>query len=353
MPWRLGNRCAISLFLLAAGGLFTLDTTTRPGIGDGIGYSGVMVICLWMAHPRAPRVAAMALTLLVIIGGLVIEPDGRLGITSLVNRSLAIAAIWAVSFLLSYRKVLETELYATTEQAQSASVAKSQFLATMSHELRTPLNAILGFSEAMSRGHMGSAGVERYREYAEDIYRSAQHLLTIVDDILDLARVDAGQYKVSPGRLDVRTQVQQALDTMELVAANAGLRLACDVPADIPPVYADARLLQQILLNLLSNAVKFTGPGGTVEITARQGADRITLTVSDTGVGIPAEQLPLLGQPFRQVGDATRRGKEGTGLGLALAKAFTELQGGSLTIRSKLGEGTKVTLALRPAPNGG
>lgn len=234
------------------------------------------------------------------------------------------------------------------ERAESSSIAKSRFLATMSHELRTPLNAIMGFADVMRGNLLGEAGSARYRSYAEDIHTSASHLLQIINDMLDVARIEAGKFDIAPEMLapvDVLSEVHQIMATE---AASVGLVLAVDLGgAGAAPLRADRRALRQILLNLVSNAVKYTPAGGTVTLGAHHEPGIGTrLWVADTGIGIAASDVARLGQPFVQLDTAYLEKRQGVGLGLMLVRSLVSLHGGTMAIDSALGRGTTVTIQL-------
>jgi signal transduction histidine kinase len=339
---RLSSTQAIILFILAAGALFILDANMPAGIGDGVGYSGVMVLCLWMGSRRAILLCALLLSVQIIAGAL-LSPPGPVGEGTYINRALAFACVWAVAFLATQRMHFESSLVDTAEAAEAASAAKSKFLATVSHELRTPLNAILGMSEAINLGIIKG---DSHRDYLNDIYRSARHLLSLVNDLLDAARIEAGQYQVHLETIDLLPRLHEAVAIMRPLAENGHLRLSLDPPERLPAVRADTKLVLQTMINLLSNAIKFTPVGGRVDITVRTGEDQVQIEIRDTGIGINAKDLPQLGRPFVQISEASTRSHGGAGLGLALAKSFTELQGGRLVIESVAGQGTSVRLTF-------
>jgi signal transduction histidine kinase/integral membrane sensor domain MASE1 len=231
--------------------------------------------------------------------------------------------------------------------AENASVAKSQFLANISHELRTPLNAILGFSEIMKSEMFGPLGSPQYRGYAADIHDSGSHLLTVINDILDLSKIEAGKFELHEEECDTARLARDAVRFVAERAAAAGVALQQRLPATLPPVRADGRLIKQILLNLLSNAIKFTSSGGLVTVAAE--IDRngdLALSIADTGIGIAADQLERVLQPFTQVENTLTRTHAGTGLGLPLCKSLAELHGGRLALESTVGSGTVVTIVL-------
>jgi cell cycle sensor histidine kinase DivJ len=214
----------------------------------------------------------------------------------------------------------------------------------MSHELRTPLNAVMGFSDVMKSRLFGDLS-PRYQEYAELIHESGRHLLDLINDVLDMSKIEADKYQLSLDHFDAREAISGALRLVRMQADSAGISLRGQLPADGLDVDADKRAMKQIVLNLVSNALKFTPKGGAITVAAEgQGRDFI-LSVSDTGVGIAPEDVERLGKPYEQAGDAGDRAR-GTGLGLSLVRAFSELHGGTMKIQSKLGEGTTVTVRL-------
>ncbi|MBY0448277.1 MAG: HAMP domain-containing histidine kinase, partial [Hyphomonadaceae bacterium] len=234
-------------------------------------------------------------------------------------------------------------------RAEDASRAKSLFLANMSHELRTPLNAIIGFSEIISSELLGELGNAKYKEYSLDIYTSGQLLLDLINDILDMAKIEAGKWSLALSEVHPEETISQVVRLMSRRAEERGLQIVVDA-ANLPAIEADQRAVKQILLNLLSNAVKFTEEGG-VMVRARTAPDGgVAMTVADTGPGIPPEYLPRLARPFEQVNIAGTN-KGGTGLGLALTRALAEMHGGSMHIESELGRGTAVTVTLPLRPN--
>ncbi|MBY0562905.1 MAG: PAS domain-containing sensor histidine kinase [Hyphomonadaceae bacterium] len=241
-------------------------------------------------------------------------------------------------------KALAREAHEERQKAEEASRAKSTFLANMSHELRTPLNAIIGFSEIMSKELFGPIGNNQYKQYSTDIFDSGNHLLELINDILDMAKIEAGRLTLSPRPLDPMVAIEQAVRLTKRKAEEKGLQIVIDA-VDLPEIAADHRAVKQILLNLLSNALKFTDQGA-IMVHARGNAQGLTLRVVDTGCGIPPEHLPRLARPFEQVERELTRNKSGTGLGLALTKSLTEMHGGKLSIQSEVGRGTIVTVTL-------
>jgi two-component system, cell cycle sensor histidine kinase DivJ len=257
------------------------------------------------------------------------------------------ADIVAVTRDLTARKAYERELIEARDLAEEANHSKSRFLANMSHELRTPLNAIIGFSEVMTQEMFGALGSPRYLEYSRLIHESGNHLLELINGILDMSKIEAGKFQIAEEVFELPEVAEIALRFVKMAAERAGVHLSLYVADDARMVFADKRAVKQILVNLLSNAVKFTPPGGEVRILAmRYGSEGIEIAVADSGVGISEADLARLGQPFEQAEDGHVRGKEGTGLGLALVKALAAMHGGDAVLESTLGEGTTVKVRL-------
>ena len=236
------------------------------------------------------------------------------------------------------------DLERARQDAESLNVGKSRFLANMSHELRTPLNAIMGFSDIM-RARLFGALPGKYVEYADLIHDAGSHLLDLINDVLDMSKIEAARYELHIERLDAREPVSAALRLMRVQADDVGVKLRGVLPSEGIEVDADRRAIKQIGLNLISNALKFTPRGGLVTVTLTRLAGALELSVTDTGVGIARADLERLGRPFEQAGDAGQQAK-GTGLGLSLVRAFAELHGGEMSIESRLGEGTAVTVRM-------
>ncbi len=244
---------------------------------------------------------------------------------------------------------LAVRLSEAKDVADAASRTKSEFLANMSHELRTPLNAIMGFSEVIKNQMFGQVGVPQYVDYAGDIYASGAHLLEIINDILDLSKVEAGKLEVTEERLDLRAVAESVFQLVKGRADEGGVTLMHDIADELPRLYADKRKLKQMLLNLLSNAIKFTHQCGAVDLFAGVAEDGgIELRIRDTGIGIAADQIDHVLAPFGQVDSALAREHQGTGLGLPLVKALVELHGGHLTFDSEPGVGTNISLCFPP-----
>ena len=232
-------------------------------------------------------------------------------------------------------------------EAEAANASKTAFLANMSHELRTPLNAILGFSEIISEECFGPVGNARYRDYAGDIHSSGAHLLSLINDLLDVAKIEAGRMEISPHPLDARRTFDIALKLISAKASEKRQQLIIHVDANAPPLYADERALKQILINLVSNAVKFTPEGGRIDVMAGAARDGgFQIMVRDNGPGIPRDKLDKIFTPFSQVDNRYDRQAGGTGLGLALVRGLAELHGGRAWIESEPGVSTTAYVVL-------
>ena len=241
----------------------------------------------------------------------------------------------------------EEALIGAKESAELANRAKTEFLANMSHELRTPLNAVIGFSEIMESELLGPLGSTQYKSYAADIHESAQHLLTLINDILDVAKIEAGAHELREEEVDPADVVGAVERLVAERAKRADLTLTIDLPDNLPHLRADERKLKQVLLNLMSNAIKFTPEQGHVALAARYEADgSFVFEVSDTGIGIAAEDIPRAFAPFEQVDSRLSRQFEGTGLGLPLSDGFVKLHGGNLKLESRPGVGTHAIVRL-------
>ena len=230
-------------------------------------------------------------------------------------------------------------------RAEEANRSKSEFLANMSHELRTPLNAINGFSEIMLKEMFGPLGDERYTGYMNDILTSGQHLLELINDILDMSKIEAGKFQIQPEPTDAAELVEQSLRIVRGRAEEKRLQLRADV-SDLPELEVDPRAFKQVIINLMSNAVKFTPEGGRVTVRGFLSGVGVAFQISDTGIGIAKDDLPRLGRPFEQIESQHSKSYQGSGLGLALSKSLIELHGGTLSIDSVLGEGTTVTIVI-------
>jgi signal transduction histidine kinase len=298
-------------------------------------------------EPGTLAIVIAAVSALIVALGLVI---------ALVDHHLADRATSEAARLRGYIVDLEStkealearsnELRGALVVASTASQAKSQFLATMSHELRTPLNAVIGFSQMMEMETFGPLGNDRYKTYVSDIHGSAAHLLSVINDILDISCLDAGKHELVEEEFALGDVVNDALKMISSSAEIAGVSLFDRMDCGLPAVMADRRRLLQILINLLTNAIKFTPAGGQVSVSSRRTADGIGIAVSDTGIGIAAADIPRALEPFGQVDARLSRKYDGVGLGLSLAKQLIESHGGTLALESTVDVGTTVTIVL-------
>ena len=231
------------------------------------------------------------------------------------------------------------------DRAEAANQAKSEFLANMSHELRTPLNAIIGFSELMESALFGPLGSSKYDEYVRDIRSSGSYLLGVINDILDMSKIEAGQFSMESEEIDLCPLIRETVRVIALQAAGKSVEVHTEI-AETMTLFADRRAVKQIVLNLLSNAVKFTGQGGRITVRARNVAGAMMLSIEDTGCGIPKDALKKLGRPFEQVENQFSKSHTGSGLGLAISRSLAELHGGALKIRSTEGVGTIVSVRI-------
>ena len=247
-------------------------------------------------------------------------------------------------------KKTEEELIAARRDAERASSAKSDFLAKISHEIRTPLNAIIGFSEVMTAERFGPIGNERYRQYLKDIHASGGHLISLVNDLLDLSKIEAGKLELTFAAVPLNELTQQCVAIMQPQANRERIIIRSSLSPRLPQVMADARSVRQIVLNLLSNSIKFTVAGGQVIVsTAIADNGEVVLRVRDTGIGMSEKDLATALEPFRQIATTTRARSGGTGLGLPLTKALAEANHATFNIKSTPNEGTLVEVAFRGA----
>ncbi|MES2196994.1 MAG: PAS domain-containing sensor histidine kinase [Pseudomonadota bacterium] len=260
--------------------------------------------------------------------------------------SEAEAEVVAVMRDVTDRKIQEQALDLARTAAEQADASKTRFLATMSHELRTPLNAIIGFSEMIVQEDVLMIDAVRRKEYAQLINDSGQHLLSVVNGILDMSKMETGNFEISPEPFAPRAALVNCCNLLALKARENAIDLVTRAPDDLPVMTGDPRAFKQIVLNLVANAIKFTERGGSVTVSAAVEGPRLVLRVSDTGVGISADDLKRIGKPFFQAGKTYQRRHEGTGLGLSIVKSLVDLHAGEISVQSKLDEGTTVTVAL-------
>jgi PAS domain S-box-containing protein len=305
-------------------GFFDLDPRAHPALARGECYEQEM-----------PFRSRDGLTIWCFLKGRMINPaDPDRG------------TIWVVEDITNRRHLMR-ELREATLAAQQANRMKSQFLVTMSHELRTPLNAVLGFSEIIKDQLCGPVANERYVEYAGDIFSCGEHLLSLINDILDLSKIEAGRMTLESCSLDLTAILGGAIRLVHRRAQSRNLDLRLDIADPAPALTGDERAIKQILFNLLTNAIKFTSSGGTVTLSAVQKFDGdVVLCVNDTGIGIPRHEIERIMRPFEQLDNRYAHAGGGTGLGMALIKALTELHGGRMQIESEPGIGTCVSILL-------
>ncbi len=402
LAW-VGLVCGALLLVSRLAGRFLEQTeaTTTPkrwarlfALGEVVLGSSYALIVLIAWNPEEPQAATFMLVALLLVaamnatvtatvpaavyGGLtpmtlailaVLHPAGLTGNDWLIavlalgtlvyfidlSRKLHAAALQAIAF-----EVEKDELIAELERsrvnsdlarhrAEESNLAKSRFLATMSHELRTPLNAILGFSEVMKSELFGGHAVPAYKGYAADIHSSGEHLLMLINEILDLSRVEAGRYELREEPVDLAAILDECRHLMALRAKKKGIEIYEEPAPRLPRLWADGRALRQVGLNLLSNAIKFTPQGGQVRI--RLGIDELGrqfFAIIDTGAGIPESEIPLVMSSFGRGSLAHKTAEEGTGLGLPIVKGLVELHGGTFTLKSKVREGTEVIVTFPP-----
>jgi signal transduction histidine kinase len=342
--------------------LITALRNNPPRLGDGVvgraaaSREPVVVPNILEEHAYAPRMrqmlerfgfrASLAVPLLReerIIGGLVVRRKSAGEFRPEVIELLKTFATQSVLAIQNAR--LFREIEDKSRQIEAANQHKSEFLANMSHELRTPLNAIIGFSEVLQEKLFGELN-EKQAEYTDDILTSGRHLLSLINEILDLSKVEAGRMELELATFDLPLAIDNARTFVRERATRHGINLDVDVDERLGDYIGDERKIKQILLNLLSNAVKFTPEGGRIGIEARQADGAVEISVTDTGVGIAPEDQPKIFEEFRQVGSDYAHKVEGTGLGLTLAKKFVELHGGKIWVESEVGKGSKFTFTL-------
>ncbi len=357
-PASAGGPVAVLLFLtlagLVAGAAFAADLLMPSGIAGGLAYLGLVLLGWRLNQASAILLLAVLASGLVVAGH--IAAGGETTDTAIVNRGLALLVIWAAAVVLAAAKRREAmfadriaeqsaKLAATRTHAQLANQTASEFLSNMSHELRTPLNAILGFSEIIRNEMFGPLGNDRYRGYITDIQNSGQRLLDLVNDLLAIAKIEAGRVELAENVIDATDLVRHCASVARTQARTKHVMIEVDISGGLPPLNADQRKLRQILGNLLANAVRFTPAGGRVRISAwcRPETGHV-FQIADTGTGIALKDVPLALAPFGQVGSPLHEDQEGVGLGLPLAKALVELHAGSFGLQSEPGVGTTVTV---------
>jgi len=270
----------------------------------------------------------------------------RLDMTAVRADDGSLAAVRAQMLDIAGEMAIRDAVARKEEEASAAHEIKSRFLAAVSHEMRTPLNAILGFSDILIGEYFGKLENDRQREYVQLIRQSGAHLLSVVNTMLDMSKIEAGRYELVLENVDLAASLTECERMLSLQAQTKGLKLTSRLPRGLGDITADGRALRQIVINLLGNAIKFTDAGGAVTIDALRTGNEVTVSVSDTGIGIAPEKMALIGRPFTQVQNDLNRNYEGSGLGLSLVKGLTALHGGTFRIESRPGEGTVVMVTL-------
>ncbi len=270
----------------------------------------------------------------------------RLDMTAVRADDGSLAAVRAQMLDIAGEMAIRDAVTRKEEEATAAHEIKSRFLAAVSHEMRTPLNAILGFSDILIGEYFGKLENDRQREYVQLIRQSGAHLLSVVNTMLDMSKIEAGRYELMLEDVDLAASLTECERMLSLQAQTKGLKLTSRLPKGLGGITADGRALRQIVINLLGNAIKFTDAGGAVTIDAVRSGNEVTVSVSDTGIGIAPEKMALIGRPFTQVQNDLNRNYEGSGLGLSLVKGLTALHGGTFRIESRPGEGTVVMVSL-------
>lgn len=343
----LGSFLATLLFTALAGAIFLLDVSTPPGIGDGIGYSIPLVLSLSMKSKKAPILCALLVTALSTAGYFLHTPFGNAGEETLINRVLANIGIWLLCFFLMERKRVETLLAESVRIAKVSNAAKSSFLTSMSDELLTPVNAIIGFSDVISRLTAESnPSSEIIHTLAPQIHRNARSLRGLVKNILDAAAIEGANVIPDLVNIDIRTIIAHEIKVLGSESDKSGVKIELHIPECLPSISLDRHMIAQTLHQLLSNAIRFTPKGEKVQIRIISAENILFIEIGDTGIGIAATELPKLGTPFTKAFVASQNYFGGAGLGLSIAKSYTELQGGKFSIKSGIGVGTNITLAF-------
>ncbi len=350
----------------------TADLSVAAGVAGGVVHLAVVLLGWWVRRPAQVLALAALASLLVLAGfALRFEDAARFEEVTLqvaaLDRVIALFAIWGAAALLvaaKRREIVQARsrralaarvrdqaaALATTQiHAELAQRSRSEFFAQVGHELRTPLNAIIGFSEIIKDEIFGPVGSARYREYLHDINESGHHLLGLVNDLMDIAKLELGKTVLEEAPVELSELIRASVAEAAAAAQAGGVALETAIPDDLAQLRADGPKLRQVLDNLLSNAVKFTASGGTVTVSAWASADAgFVLQIADDGIGMALKDIPVALAPFGQIDNPLRQRHEGSGLGLPLTKALVELHAGSFDLQSEPGAGTKVTLRFPP-----
>lgn len=345
-PGNLANHVFLTLIILSVGVRLLVSRAASMAFFAGSFGPMAFLLFLRLITEWAPADAVLAAMIPIYAGNLMFDARRH------TKKSFTEAQLrFGMNDMAKELERARDEALRERAEAESANRSKTAFLANMSHELRTPLNAILGFSEIISRECLGPVGSPRYREYAGDIHSSGTHLLSLINDLLDVAKIESGRMEISPNLLRARHCLESALKFVSVRARERKQILTIDVDSTAELLYADERALRQIVINLVSNAVKFTPEGGQIEVRARSNPDgEFVLSVSDNGAGIAKEKIQAVFEPFSQINNQFDRSSVGTGLGLALVRGLVQLHGGRAWLESVEGEGTSAYVVFPNAP---
>lgn len=343
----------ITIAVAIAATIYALDLTLPLGVAGGVPYVALVFVGWWFPQRRTIFLLAVVSSVLTVMG-YYFSPEGGIPWVVLTNRAYALFAIWGTAMTLwaarrSRALVLQSEvnLKHATHRAEAANFAKSDLLANMSHELRTPLNAIIGFSGTMKEETFGPIGNDKYQEYLDDIHYSGQHLLELINDILDVSAFEAGALELNENRVSIPDVVDASIHIIRARAEHGQVTITSSIDPEAPQIYVDERRVKQVMINLLSNAVKFTQEGGVVSVSSCTNGDgSFAISVSDTGIGMDDDEAAVALSKFGQVDSGLDRKHEGTGLGLPLTRGLMELHGGTLEVESEKGHGTSVTVTF-------
>lgn len=343
----------ITIAVTIAATVYALDLSMPLGVAGGVPYVALVFVGWWFPQRRTIFLLAVISSVLTV-AGYYFSPEGGIPWVVLTNRAYALFAIWGTAITLwtarkSRARVLQSEanLKYARNSAEAANRAKSDLLANMSHELRTPLNAIIGFSGIMKEEAYGPIENDKYREYLDDIHGSGQHLLDLINDILDAASIEAGALELHENDVNLTNLVETSIRIIRPRAEDGRVAIISSIDPKLPHIYVDERRVKQVMLNLLSNAVKFTQENGEISVRSYMNDNgSLSISVSDNGIGMADEETMIAMNRFGQVDSGRDRKHEGTGLGLPLTMGLMKLHGGTLKVESEKGHGTSVTVTL-------
>ena len=344
----------ITIAVTIAAAVYVLDLALPLGVAGGVPYVALVIVGWWFPMRWVIFFLAAISSALTVAGYYYSPYVGVDDWMVLTNRAYALFAIWGMAISLwaarrSQALVLlsEAKLKDAMHRAEAANRAKSDLLANMSHELRTPLNAIIGFSYTMQEKMFGPIGNDKYQEYVDDIHYSGEHLLELINDILDVSAFEVGAIELNENNVNISDVVDASMRINKSRAEHGQVTITSSIDPEITLIYADKRRVNQVILNLLSNAIKFTQEGGEVSVSSYMNGDgSFAIAVSDTGIGMDDEEAVMALSMFGQVDSGLDRKHEGTGLGLPLTKGLMELHGGTLEVESEKGHGTSVTVTF-------